>query len=67
MNSNNFVSPKNQNLETNLSPENLRIYKGFENLTDEEAEKNIELIKVFADVLYRLYCNKNHQLNSGKR
>lgn len=64
MNSNNFGVSEINN-ENNLTPEKLRTYKGFENLSDEEVEKNIELIKVFADILYRLYCNENRFLKSG--
>jgi hypothetical protein len=64
MDSNNFgVSEINHG--NNLTPEKLRSYNGFENLSDEEAEKNIELIKVFSDILYRLYCNENRLVKSG--
>lgn len=38
-----------------LIPEKLRSYKGFENCTDEEAEKQIHTIKKFAKVLYHLH------------
>jgi len=42
-----------------LKPEKLRIYKGFENVTDEEAREQIEVIKVLASVLFEIYKTKN--------
>lgn len=38
-----------------LTPEKLRTYKGFENSTEEQAEKQIHFIKKMARVIYHLY------------
>ncbi len=44
-----------------VTVEKLRTYKGFENVTDEEAEKQIETIKTLAKILFRMYENDNRE------
>ena len=48
-----------------LTPEKLRAYKGFENCTDEEAEKQIHTIKKLAKVLYHLHQEDERKARVG--
>jgi hypothetical protein len=64
MNANNFVSSENQNGRTNLTPEKLRTYKGFENISDDEALIQIEIIKKLARILKGIYIKQNGMNNS---
>ena len=41
-----------------LTPEQLRNYKGFEDVTDQQAEKIIHSIKEFSIILYQHYIQK---------
>jgi hypothetical protein len=45
----------NEPLEMALTYEELKTYKGFENLTEEEAEIHIYTIKKLAKILYCMY------------
>lgn len=63
--------PKNsvkQNSNSELTIEKLRTYKGFENITETEAEIHIIAIKKLARVLYGVYLNEQkgraHRENS---
>jgi hypothetical protein len=47
--------------QVDLTPEKLRTFKGFENITDSEAEKEIEVIKRLAKILHRLYMNEQNK------
>lgn len=47
----------NQNSNSELTTEKLRTYKGFENVTDEEAIIHIIAIKKLARVLFGIYLN----------
>lgn len=42
-----------------LSIEKLRTYNGFENVSDDEAEEHLKLIKTFARILYDIYQQEN--------
>lgn len=42
-----------------LSIEKLRSYNGFENVSDDEAEEHVKLIKTFARILYDIYQQEN--------
>lgn len=42
-----------------LSIEKLRAYNGFENVSDDEAEEHLKLIKTFARILYDIYQQEN--------
>ena len=53
------------NPQSELSFEKLKKYKGFENSTEEEAQKQIEIIKKLAKILYYLYQNEQ-QMNTNK-
>ena len=52
-------------VRTDLTYEKLKKYKGFENSTEEEAIKEIEIIKKLAKIL--LYMYKNEQKNSNNK
>lgn len=45
-----------------LTAERLRMYKGFENISDEEAEEEIKVLKTIILILYRKYENENTEL-----
>lgn len=53
----------NDPLPTELTYEQLKKYKGFENVTEAQAEKEIENIKRLTKVLYYLYVYEQ-QMNS---
>ncbi|MES2592713.1 MAG: hypothetical protein V4608_12580 [Bacteroidota bacterium] len=40
-----------------LTPEKLRRYKGFENVSDEKAVEDIHFIETFANILFEIYQN----------
>lgn len=48
-----------------LTYEKLKMYKGFENSTEEEAIKQIEIIKKLARILYYMYMNEL-KINNSK-
>ena len=48
-------SKVNVSREGELTLEKLRTYKGFENSTEEEAIKQIEVIKRLAKIMYYMY------------
>lgn len=58
MNTNNFVSSEIQS-NSKLTPEKLRTYKGFENISDEEAIQQIEIINSFVRILRGIYVKQN--------
>ena len=41
--------------DTELTFEKLKTYSGFENVTEEEAVKEIQIIKKLAKILYYMY------------
>jgi hypothetical protein len=41
-----------------LTYEKLKTYKGFENITEQEAEREIEIIRRLAKILYYIYMNE---------
>jgi len=45
-------------LNTELTYETLKKYKGFENITEEQAVKEIEVIKRLAKILHCLYVSE---------
>lgn len=49
----------NQFSNSELTVEKLRTQKGFENFTDEEAEKIIANIKRLSKLLFGMYANNN--------
>jgi len=58
MKPNNLV---NENPRSELTIEKLRTYKGFETITDAEAEIHIIAIKKLARVLYGVYLNEQKE------
>src|ERR1700740_1854790 len=58
----NFGSTK-QIQQTELTFETLKQYKGFENVREAEASKQIETIKRLAKVLYYLHINEQNTNN----
>ena len=53
------------NPQSELSFEKLRTYKGFENVTEEEAQIQIEIIRKLARILHYMYMNEQ-QMNNDK-
>ncbi len=49
----------NQKSNSELTIEKLRTFKGFENFTDEQAEKIIANIKRLSNLLFGMYSNNN--------
>ncbi len=49
-----------------LNHQKLKTYKGFENATEEEAEKQILIIKRLAKILYYLYMNEQQTKNKNE-
>lgn len=47
-----------------LTYEKLKKYKGFENSTEEEAIKQIEIIKKLAKILLYMYKNEQEKSNN---
>ena len=52
--------------KTDLTCEKLKQYKGFENITEVEAEQQIEIIKRLAKILYNMYMNEQQNNNQNK-
>lgn len=50
--------------KTELTYEKLKKYKGFENSTEEEAIKQIEIIKKLTKILYCMYMNEQQMNNN---
>lgn len=50
--------------KTELTYEKLKKYKGFENSTEQEAIKQIEIIKKLAKILYYMYMNEQQMNNN---
>lgn len=61
------IAMKGNNEESNpqseLSFEKLRTYEGFENVTEEEAQIQIEIIKKLARILHYMYMNEQQMNN----
>jgi hypothetical protein len=58
------MKPKNlvnENSKSELTVEKLKTYKGFENITEAEAEIHIIAIKKLARVLYGVYLNEQKE------
>jgi hypothetical protein len=64
MNANNFVGSEIPNNCTNLTPDKLRTFKGFENISEDEALIHIEIIKKLARILKGIYIKQNRINNS---
>lgn len=60
----NFTFDKNKPLSERkrLTAEKLRKYKGYENVTDEEASQEIAFIETFARILFDVY-KKEHKIS----
>lgn len=54
------IKKVNEPIEFELTYEKLKTYKGFENSTEEEAEKQIYAIKKLAKILFYLYLSDEH-------
>ncbi len=54
----------NNSSQNELTYEQLKKYKGFEDLTETQAEKEIENIKRLAKILYYLYINEQQTNNN---
>ena len=55
----------NETPQTDLTYEKLKTYKGFEDITEAQAEKEIDNIKRLAKVLYYLYLNEQQTKNDN--
>jgi ERCC4-type nuclease len=51
-------------VKTELTYEKLKTYKGFENITEAEAVKEIEIIKKLAKILYYMYLKDQKNSNN---
>ena len=54
-------------VKTELTYEKLKTYKGFENSTEEEAEKQIDAIKRLAKVLLYMYIDEEQENNNNQK
>lgn len=52
---------KNNQVNSELTIEKLKTMKGFENVTDSEAEKEIDTIKKLAKILFYLYVKEEQK------
>ena len=53
-------------VKTELTYEKLKTYKGFENVTEAEAVKEIEIIKKLAKILYYMYLKEQKNGDNKK-
>ena len=53
----------NRQVNSELTYEHLKKYKGFEDTNEAEAEKQIEFIKRMAKVMYYMYMNEQQSKN----
>ncbi len=51
--------------QSELTYEDLKKYEGFENSTEEEAQKQIDIIKKLAKIMYYMYMNEK-QINTNQ-
>ena len=58
------INKVNETPQTGLTYEKLKTYKGFEDITEAQAEKEIDNIKRLAKVLYYLYLNEQQTENN---
>lgn len=56
-----------EKVKTELTYEKLKTYKGFENITETEAEKEIEIIKKLAKILYYMYLKEQKDSNNKNK
>lgn len=56
---------KVNNPQSELTYEKLKTYDGFENVTEEEAQVQIEIIRKLARILHYMYMNEQ-QMNNDK-
>ena len=49
-----------------LSIEELRSFPGFENFTEEEAEREIQTLETLSILLYELFMKQKHQVTNLK-
>lgn len=54
-------------VRTELTYEKLKTYKGFENSTEAEAEKQIDAIKRLAKVLLYMYIDEEQKNNNSQK
>jgi hypothetical protein len=54
------TSKGNTNSYSELNFETLKTFKGFENMTEQQAQKEIEVIKRLAKILHHLITNENN-------
>lgn len=54
------TSKGNTNSYSELNFETLKTFKGFENITEQQAQKEIEVIKRLAKILHHLITNENN-------
>ncbi len=54
----------NNSSQNELTYEQIKKYKGFENTNEAEAEKQIEFIKRMAKVMFYMYTNEQKQNNT---
>lgn len=55
----NFIDNINSMKKNDLTIQKLKTYKGFENITDQEAQESLNTINVFARVLADIYKQQN--------
>lgn len=53
----------NRRVSCELTYEHLKTYKGFENISEAEAEKQIEFIKRMAKAMYFMYIEEQKPKN----
>jgi ribosomal protein S21 len=53
----------NRQVNSELTYEHLKKYKGFEDISEAEAEKQIEFIKRMAKVMYYMYIDEQKSKN----
>lgn len=53
--------------KTDLTFEKLKLYKGFENTSESEAEKQIEVIKKLAKTLHYLYISEEQNKSNYEK
>ena len=55
---NDLIEHDKQHVRKQLSINELRIFKGLENLTDEEAQETINTLVEFSVIIYSIYNSK---------
>jgi hypothetical protein len=54
----------NEPIQTGVTYEELKTFKGFENITEAEAEKELETINRISKILYCMYMKEQNDNNN---